>query len=52
MMTLSDVAQPLHVDAFAPGCNSLVIMQETMKVTKYMLGCAACALSTDVQSSA
>ncbi|KAL4854024.1 Transcription-associated protein 1 [Chlorella vulgaris] len=31
MMTLSDVAQPLHVDAFAPGCNSLVIMQETMK---------------------
>ncbi|KAL4439666.1 hypothetical protein ABPG75_002667 [Micractinium tetrahymenae] len=29
---LSDPSKPLVVDAFAPGCNCLVVMQETMKV--------------------
>ena len=32
LMALSDVNQALHVDAFAPGCNCLVIMQQAMEV--------------------
>lgn len=43
-MTLSDVNQPLHVEAFAPGCNCLVIMQETMEVTLKFTACSGVAI--------
>ncbi len=33
LANLSDPSKPLVMDGFAPGCNCLVVMQETMKVT-------------------
>lgn len=38
LASLSDPNRALHADGFAAGCNCLVVMQETMKVSSCLNG--------------